>query len=81
MKQPVEGYQNFYKDPQTGVIVNRETTERSRYRIAKAQAMNNIESQYEISELKREVKSLSGVKDEIEEIKELLKELLRKNIT
>ncbi len=81
MKQPVEGYQNVYKDPQTGVIVNRETTERSRYRIAKTQAMNNIESQYEISELKREVKALSGVKEEIEEIKELLKELLRKNIT
>ena len=81
MKQPIEGYQNLYKDPQTGVIVNRETTERSRYRIAKAQAMNNIESKYEISELKKEVKELAKVKDEIKEIKDLLKELLKQNIT
>lgn len=58
MKQPVAGYNNLYKDPQTGLIVNRETIERQRYRIAKQQAIMNIDSQYQISMLKQEINEL-----------------------
>lgn len=80
-KHQIDGHRHLYKDPQTGVIVNRGESDRNRYRVAKQQAMSNVESQIEISELKKEVKELAKVKGEIEEIKELLKELLKKNIT
>tara|TARA_R110002012_G_C11363968_1_gene581187 strand:+ start:93 stop:329 length:237 start_codon:yes stop_codon:yes gene_type:complete len=78
MKRQVEGHNHLFKDSETGVIVNRDTSDRHRYKIAKQQARMNIESKSEISELKREVKELSGLKDEIEEIKGLLKQLLIK---
>jgi hypothetical protein len=58
MKYPVAGYSNLYKDPQTGLIVNRESIERQRYRIAKQQALMNIDSQYQIEMLKQEVNEL-----------------------
>jgi len=76
--QKVEGHPNLYKDPKTGVIVNRESNDRSRYRLAKQQAMLAMDSQIEISELKKEVKELSSLKGEIDEIKDLLKQLLNK---
>lgn len=61
MKQPVSGYNNLYKDPQTGVIVNRETVDRERYRIAKQQAIMNIDAQYQISVLKQELSDLKSL--------------------
>jgi len=67
MKNKVEGHDSLYKDPSTHLIVNRNTSERERYRIAKEQALKNMESQQEISELK----------DEMKEIKTLLKQLLK----
>ena len=68
MKQPVAGYNNLYKDPETGLIVNRETVERQRYRVAKQQAMMNIDSQYQIAVLKQE----------LTDIKSLLQQLVNK---
>ena len=68
MKYKVAGYDGLYKDDDSGVIINREETERNRYRMAKRQAMMNLESQEEISNLKQE----------ISEIKDLLKQLLKK---
>lgn len=68
MKQPVAGYNNLYKDPQTGIIVNRETVERERYRIAKQQAIMNIDAQHQIAVLKQEMG----------EIKTLLQHLVSK---
>ena len=68
MKYKVVGYDGLYKDDDSGVIINREETERNRYRMAKRQAMMNLESQEEISNLKHE----------ISEIKDLLKQLLKK---
>ena len=68
MKYKVAGYDGLYKDDDSGVIINREETERNRYRMAKRQAMMNLESQEEISNLKHE----------ISEIKDLLKQLLKK---
>ena len=78
MKNQVDGHRNLYKDPQTGVIVNRDGLERDRYRIAKRQAELNVESTAEISELKKEVKELSKLAGEIDEIKDLLKQILSK---
>jgi len=66
MKTKVEGHQNIYKDTDTGVIVNRESSERSRYRIAKQQALMNSQSQDDIKQLA----------DEVNELKSLIKQLL-----
>ena len=68
MKNRVEGYNNVFKDEETGVITNNNTSDRERYRIAKQNATKNMESQEEIKELK----------EEINEIKDLLKHLINK---
>jgi hypothetical protein len=70
MKNRVEGHPNFYKDKESGVIVNRESSDRSRYRLAKEQALTNIESQQELSSMRREM----------DELKSLIKELLNKQV-
>ena len=66
MKARVEGYSNVFKDEETGVITNNNNSDRDRYRLAKAQAKKNMESQDEIKELK----------EEIGEIKDLLRHLI-----
>ena len=68
MKQPVEGHPNLYKDTESGVIVNREDSERSRYRLARDQARMNQQNSLDLEELR----------DEMDEIKSLLKQLLNK---
>jgi|TARA_R110002012_G_scaffold54603_1_gene139801 uncharacterized membrane protein len=68
MKSPIEGHPNLYKDKETGVIVNRASSERDRYRIAKQQSRNSMNTEQEISSLR----------DEIDEIKSLLKQLINK---
>jgi hypothetical protein len=68
MKAKVEGHVNIYKDTNSGVIVNHDNSERSRYRLAKEQAKQNLRSQDDISELKKE----------IDEIKSLLQQLINK---
>jgi hypothetical protein len=68
VKNKVEGHNGLYKDELSGVIDNRESTERRRYRMAKQQALTNLESKDDINELKRE----------IDEIKGLLHQLLNK---
>ena len=66
MKHRVEGYSNVFKDVNTGVITNNNNSDRDRYRLAREQAKKNMESQDEIKELK----------EEIGEIKDLLKHLI-----
>lgn len=68
MKKRVEGYDHLYKDPHTGVIVNRSNIDRERYRISKNQALETKASQQEISRLSKEM----------DEIKSLLYQLLKK---
>ena len=68
MKHKVEGHDNIYKDVQTGVIVNRQSSDRARYQIAKQQALANLDNQQEISSLRREM----------DEIKSLLHQILNK---
>jgi len=64
----VEGHQGLYKDEETGVIINRSNSERDRYRISKEQALKNIKSQQDIDDMKQE----------LSELKHLLKQFLRK---
>lgn len=69
MKEKVAGHANLYKDSETGVIHNLESVDRQRYRLAKEQALANINNQNEISHLRRE----------IDEIKNLLHQLILNN--
>ena len=68
MKQQVEGHPNLYKDTDTGVIVNRATSDRDRYLIAKQQSRQSMDTEQE----------LSSLREEIDEIKSLLKQLVNK---
>lgn len=68
MKKRIEGHDYLYKDSETGVIVNRSNLDRERYRISKMQALESKASQQEISRLSKE----------IDEIKSLLHQLLKK---
>jgi len=68
MKNKVEGHPNLVKDTDSGVIHNRESNDRDRYRTAKRQALMNLDSQTEIARLS----------SEIDEIKSLLKQLVNK---
>ena len=65
-KHRVEGHQSLFKDADSGVIVNRESSDRARYQMAKRQAYDNIDSKRELSE----------VRQELDEIKALLKQFL-----
>ena len=67
-KAPIEGHPNLFKDINSGVIVNRETSERSRYRIAKQQSRKSMDTENE----------LSALREEMDEIKSLLKQLINK---
>ena len=83
MKNKVEGHNGLYKDndPHSGVITNRNDSERRSYHIAKQQALANIEARDELAVVKDELKELSGVKEELDELKAMVKQLLNKNIT
>ena len=63
----VDGYSGIYKDSETGMIVNRGSSDRDRYKLAKQQSIKNMESQDEIQNLK----------SELNEIKNLLKQLIK----
>ena len=65
-KSQIEGHPNLYKDTDTGVIVNRASSERNRYRIAKQQSRKSIDQEHE----------LTSLREEIDEIKSLLKQLI-----
>ena len=68
MKNPIEGHPDLYKDTESGVIVNRASSERERYRIAKRQAIANMNTESELATLR----------SEIDEIKSLLHQLVNK---
>jgi hypothetical protein len=68
MKSPIEGHPNLFKDTDSGVIVNRSSSDRDKYRIAKEQSRKSMNTEHEISSLR----------DEIDEIKSLLKQLINK---
>jgi len=61
----VEGYPNLYRDENSGAIINCDSTAYNQY-------LNSISKQ----EMKK--KELDEIKNDIQEIKNLLKELLKK---
>lgn len=73
----VDGHPNLYKDPETGVIINRESSDRGRYRIAKQQALANIQAREELAVVKEDLKELASVREELQELKDLVKQLLK----
>lgn len=68
MKRNVEGHTNLQKDMASGVVINNDTSGRERYRMAKRAALQNIESQRTIVEMRQE----------IDELKDLVKQMLNK---
>ena len=66
----VHGHPNLRKGD-TGLIVNVSHSERDQYRAAKRMALQQLESQGEIQDLK----------SELQEVKELLHQLLKNNGT
>lgn len=77
----VEGYQGIYKDEETGVIVDRNSGDRARYRIAKKQAIQSLDTEYELREIKEELGELASLKEEVKELKDLLREALGKIVS
>ena len=68
-KRLVEGHPHLAKDMDSGVIANRNTTERERYHLAKRTHQINSETRTEVDDLK----------SEISELKALVKQLIEKN--
>ena len=66
MRIPVEGYPNLYRDSETGAIINCDTNAYFSY-------LNSI------SRKEKEKMEIENMKNEISEIKSLLKQLLEKN--
>ena len=66
-----DGYDGLYKDDSTGVISNRSSDSRAKYRQMKQQAQLNISAQSEISQLK----------SDIDELKSLVQQLIKNNGT
>ena len=62
----VEGHPNLYRDEQTGAIINRDTIAYDNY----------VNSLHKRDSQKREI---DNIKNDINEIKSLLKQLLEKN--
>jgi hypothetical protein len=69
---PVEGKRNLYRDSSSNSIVNTDSSAYNNYMQMKSKKMKE---QNEVNCLKSEV---DGIKDELNEIKFLLKELLGK---
>lgn len=57
---PVQGYPGLYKNS-SGVLVNKNKSERDAHRRMKEQALKQIESQNEIKDLKKEIDELKGL--------------------
>lgn len=63
MMIPVEGHPNLYRDENTGAIINFDNTSYNQY-------INSVNNRY------NQKKELDKMKEDINEIKDLLKELL-----
>lgn len=78
----MEGHESIVKDEKTGLLINRDNTSlRDQYRRAKNQALSNIESRDDIKELQKEVAELSSLKEEIADIKDILMQLVSKQVS
>ena len=71
MKCRVAGHNDLVKDTESFVIHNRSDKDRQRYRDAKKAALNRVDDKAEVQELR----------DEIKEIKALLMQVLKNNVS
>ena len=74
----IEGHPGLTKNLNTGVINNNNKKDRERYRIAKRTASNAVETQSELIKLKRDLAEFKEVREELNELKDLVKQLLNK---
>lgn len=63
---PVEGHKNLFRNPETGAIINTDDIEYNNYVTHREQK-------------RRQKYEIDNIKDEINEIKQLLKELLNES--
>jgi hypothetical protein len=61
MKSPIDGHPSLVKDTMSGIISNRCTTERERYRLARKMSRETIDSRHEINSLKKEMNELKDL--------------------
>ena len=78
----VEGHDSLYKNEDTGLIVSKGASGlRDQYRLAKQQALNNIEARDDLKDLQKDVEELKELKEEMKDIKSLLLQLVNKEVT
>ena len=78
----VEGHDSLYKNEDTGLIVTKGSNGlRDQYRLAKQQALNNIEARDDLHDLQKDVEELKELKEEMKDIKSLLLQLVNKDVT
>lgn len=65
----VEGHPNLYRDPSTGAIINSNIDEYNAY----------MEAKRKREELYNSINEINNLKEEMAEIKSLLKELINRN--
>ena len=61
MKKKVEGHAGFLKDEDTGVITNNSQSAREKYRIEKQRALKTEQNDVELQEVKQELSELKGL--------------------
>ena len=78
----VEGHDALYKNEDTGLIVTKSSSSlRDQYRLAKQQALSNIETRDDLHDLQKDVEELKELKEEMKDIKSLLLQLVNKDVT
>ena len=78
----VEGHNNLYKNEETGLIVTKGSSSlRDQYRLAKQQALDNIETRDDLQDLQKDVEELKELKEDMKDIKSLLLQLVNKDVT
>ena len=78
----VEGHNSLYKNEETGLIVTKGSSSlRDQYRLAKQQALSNIETRDDLQDLQKDVEELKELKEEMKDIKSLLLQLVNKDVT
>lgn len=78
----VEGHNSLYKNEETGLIVAKGSSSlRDQYRLAKQQALSNIETRDDLQDLQKDVEELKELKEEMKDIKSLLLQLVNKDVT
>ena len=78
----VEGHDSLYKNENIGLIITKGSSSlRDQYRLAKNQALSNIETRGDLKDLQKDVDELKELKEEMKDIKSLLLQLVNKDVT